>query len=192
MKRIAAFDFDGTITKKDTLLEFLKFTHGGRYYIYLLILSPMLLTFKLGLIKNYKAKQILFSFFYKGWNINKFNSFCENFTKTIEIRPKALNAIKKHIENKDQIVIISASMENWLCPWAKLHGINSVLATQIEVKEEKITGRFLSKNCYGTEKVNRLSRLLPIRTDYYLTAYGDSKGDKELLEYADEGYLKNF
>jgi phosphoserine phosphatase len=67
-----------------------------------------------------------------------------------------------------------------------------VLGTQIEVIDGKLTGRFLSKNCYGQEKVNRILSLYPNRQDYHLTAYGDSRGDKEMLAFADESYFKPF
>lgn len=51
---------------------------------------------------------------------------------------------------------------------------------------------FTTANCYGQEKVNRLKALYPQREDYYLTAFGDSRGDKELINYADKGYFKPF
>jgi phosphoserine phosphatase len=67
-----------------------------------------------------------------------------------------------------------------------------VVGTQIEVIDGKLTGRFLSKNCYGQEKVNRILSLYPNRQDYHLTAYGDSRGDKEMLAFADESHFKPF
>ena len=54
-----------------------------------------------------------------------------------------------------------------------------------------LTGRFLSKNCYGPEKVNRLLRVKPERDAYVLYAYGDSRGDKEMIEFADKGQYIN-
>ena len=66
----------------------------------------------------------------------------------------------------------------------------NVLGTQIEVKNGNLTGRFLTKNCYGQEKVNRILALYPDRNTYYLIAYGDSRGDKELLAFADEAHFK--
>ena len=65
-----------------------------------------------------------------------------------------------------------------------------VVGTQIEVKDGVLTGRFLTRNCYGEEKVNRLNALYPNRQDYYLIAFGDSRGDKELLAFADESHYR--
>jgi phosphoserine phosphatase len=67
-----------------------------------------------------------------------------------------------------------------------------VLGTQIEVADGSLTGRFLTKNCYGQEKVKRLLEQYPDRREYHLTAYGDSRGDKEMLAFADESYYKPF
>jgi phosphoserine phosphatase len=67
-----------------------------------------------------------------------------------------------------------------------------VLGTQIEIAGGKLTGHFLTKNCYGPEKVNRILDLYPDRCVYHLTAYGDSRGDKELLAFADESHYKPF
>ncbi len=55
----------------------------------------------------------------------------------------------------------------------------------------RLTGRFSSRNCYGQEKVNRLLRVEPHRETYRLIAYGDSRGDREMLAFADEGIRIN-
>ena len=67
-----------------------------------------------------------------------------------------------------------------------------VLGTQVEVENGRLTGRFLTKNCYGQEKVNRMLVLYPNRSEYKLIAFGDSRGDKEMLAFADEAYYKPF
>ena len=87
------------------------------------------------------------------------------------------------------MLIVSASIDNWVQPFFT---DVKVLGTQIEVIDGKLTGRFLTKNCYGQEKVNRILTLFPDRKDYHLTAFGDSRGDKEMLAFADESYFKPF
>ncbi|NDW08371.1 HAD-IB family hydrolase [Dysgonomonas sp. 520] len=185
---IAAFDFDGTITTKDTLFDFIKFYHGKtKLLLGMIWLSPVLILFKLGFIRNDRAKQKLFSHFFKGVNINDFNLVCANYSLRIDsiCKAKTLERIKWHRNQNHQVVIISASVENWIKPWALKSGLGDVLATQIEVEGDILTGRFSSPNCYGQEKVNRLKETFPNREDYTLYAYGDSRGDKELLAYAD-------
>ena len=67
-----------------------------------------------------------------------------------------------------------------------------VLGTQVEVSDGRLTGRFLSRNCYGQEKVNRILACYPDRESYHLIAYGDSRGDEQLLAFADEAHFKPF
>ncbi|RYG15043.1 MAG: HAD-IB family hydrolase [Chitinophagaceae bacterium] len=191
-KTIAIFDFDGTITKKDTLLEFIKFSKGRlKFYLGFLLFSPLLVAMKLKIYPNWRVKQQLFSYFYKGVSIAKFDDWATNFSEKVNalVRIKAIEAIKLHKEEGNKIIIISASIENWIKPWAEQLEIDSVLATGIEIDTKGIlTGKFLTKNCYGIEKVNRLLIAFPNRNEYKLVAYGDSRGDKELLELADEGF----
>ena len=69
-------------------------------------------------------------------------------------------------------------------------GVTATIGTKVEVDPGgKLTGRFLTKNCYGPEKVNRLLEIEPDRRKYFLYAYGDSRGDKEILEFADRGIM---
>jgi HAD superfamily hydrolase (TIGR01490 family) len=198
MKRetIAVFDFDGTITQKDTLLEFIKFSKGNRrFYSGLLLFAPLLIAMKLKMYPKRKAKQSLFSYFYKGVSIEKFNDLGNKFSSEIDkiVRPKAMEALKLHKRNSDKTIIISASIENWITFWAEKAGIDLVLATKIETdKNGLLTGKFLTKNCYGREKVNRLLEMFPNRNDYKLIVYGDSRGDKELMEIADKSFYNKF
>ena len=90
------------------------------------------------------------------------------------------------------VIIISASINNWVEPFFKHRAGVYVIGTMIESKDGRLSGRFLTKNCYGREKVNRLLQLFPERKDYWLTAYGDSRGDYELLDFANEGHYKPF
>jgi HAD superfamily hydrolase (TIGR01490 family) len=118
----------------------------------------------------------------------EFNSLIDKI-----LRPKAMEALKLHKKNGDKIVIISASIENWIKPWAEKADVHTLLATKIEKNESDVlTGRFLTKNCYGREKVNRLLAEFPNRSEYRLVAYGDSRGDRELIDFADEGYYNKF
>lgn len=192
MRNIAVFDFDGTITRKDTLLEFIKFSKGKWAFIKgFTIYSPLLLAYKLGLYPNWKMKQKIFSYFFKGMKHNDFCMYGEKFKSIIynslnEVQVKRLRA---HINKGDTVYVISASIEEWVSPWCHEFGVEHVLGTKIEVFNGIITGNFITKNCYGKEKVNRLLEKEPKRETYYLYAYGDSAGDKEMLAFADKGVL---
>ena len=188
--KIAVFDFDGTITQKDTLWEFLKFSQSkARLFFGILFLSPVLFLYKIHVFSNHKAKEILFTHFFRNWDLAFFNKTCNDFLSIIcqIIRPQIIDLINYHKSNNHQLFIVSASIENWIIPWADEHGIK-VIATKIEVDSlGKLTGKFKTKNCYGKEKVNRLLEELVCRDNFYIFAYGDSNGDKELIDFANKG-----
>ena len=197
MKKIYAFDFDGTLTTKDTLLEFIRFAKGsGLMYAGFLLFSPLLILMKLHLYPNWKAKQKIFSWFFKGMKINEFDLLCRTFAQQNQhlLRPDGKEKVRKILEEDDITVLVSsASIDNWVRPFFDEFSENiRVIGTQIEIKTDRVTGRFTTKNCYGQEKVNRLKALYPQRETYELIAFGDSRGDKELLAYADKGFYKPF
>ncbi|SHK70779.1 HAD-IB family hydrolase [Xylanibacter ruminicola] len=192
MKKIYAFDFDGTLTTKDTLLEFIRFAKGSLSFgLGFMRYAHLLVMMKLGLYPNWKAKQKVFAHFFKDTTLDDFNTICQEFAASSKhlLRPKGIEAINKAKSEGSEVLIVSASIDNWVQPF---FADVKVLGTQIEVVDGKLTGRFLTKNCYGQEKVNRILALYPHRQDYHLTAFGDSRGDKELLAWADESHFKPF
>ena len=192
MKKIYAFDFDGTLTTKDSLLAFIRFAKGNFSFVLgFLRYSPLLILMKLGLYPNYKAKQKVFAHFFKGMAIGDFDALCQRFANDYRglLRPEGVNAIEQAQKEGAEVLIVSASIDNWVQPFFPTV---RVVGTQIEVMEGRLTGRFLTKNCYGQEKVERILALYPQRETYELTAFGDSRGDKELLAFANEAHYKPF
>ncbi len=192
---IAFFDFDGTITTKDTLLEFIKFSKGGlRFYIGFAINSPWLIAFKLKLIANQTAKERILSWFFRGSDLTAFQKKCEQFAAEKLpglIRPKALEEIELLRQKNATIVIVSASPENWIRPWTGPISVK-LIATRLATKENCLTGRIFGQNCHGAEKVRRIKEEYQL-TDYTsIYAYGDSSGDRPMLQLAHSAFYKPF
>lgn len=190
--KIVAFDFDGTLTTKDTLIEFIRYARGnGAFLLGFLLFLPLLVLMKLGFYPNWKSKQKVFSYFFKGMTIEYFNALCQRFAQDYRhiLRPQGLVTLNKALSNGAEVLIVSASIDNWVQPFFPEV---DVLGTKIEIVDGVLTGRFITNNCYGQEKVNRILELFPNRSEYHLTAYGDSRGDKEMLAFADESYYKPF
>lgn len=191
-KRIYAFDFDGTLTTKDTLIEFIRFARGNAALLWgLFIHSPLLVLMKFGLYPNGKAKQRLFSYFFKGVSVDEMGNFCTHFAKNAAqiLRADRMKMLQEKLDEGATVVIVSASIEDWVREFFPQHPDLHVIGTQIEVVNNELTGKFSTPNCYGEEKVRRLCAHFPDRTNYHLVAFGDSRGDRELLAFADEGYL---
>ena len=194
---IHAFDFDGTLTRRDTLIEFIRYVKGNKeFLIGFLKHLHLLILMKIGIMPNWKTKRIIFQYFFGGMTLEKFNEYCEKFAKEKAslLRKKGMVAVNKAVMDGDQVVIISASIENWVEPFFRFQVSNNIniIGTKIQVVNGKLTGRFLTKNCYGEEKVRRLLEQYPDRKEYKLVAYGDSRGDHALLDFADEGHYREF
>jgi phosphatidylglycerophosphatase C len=194
-KKLVLFDFDGTITTKDTLLEFIRFYHGtGRWLTGFLINTPWITLMTLKMIPNWRAKEKVLKWFFAGENVERFNLLSEQFCAEVLpalIRPDALEAINQHKASGATVVVISASAENWVEPWCRKNGL-SCLATQLEISGNKITGKIKGVNCYGAEKEKRIRACYNIPEFEEVIAYGDSKGDLEMLALASQQFYKPF
>ncbi|MEI6544127.1 MAG: HAD family hydrolase, partial [Methylococcales bacterium] len=119
--KIAFFDFDGTITTKDSLPDFIKFAIGKpKYYLGLCLLSPILLAYVLKLLPNHSAKEKMISYYFKGWSEKNFQTVADEYAAhQIDkiVRPKALEKLHWHQEQGHKVVIVSASMKSWLKQW---------------------------------------------------------------------------
>lgn len=192
MKKIYAFDFDGTLTTRDSFLEFIRYVCGNWALCKgILRYSPLLVLMKLGLYPNWKAKQKVFAYFFKGMPLKDFAQQGRLFALDRQhlLRPQGVDMVKQAQAEDAEVLIVSASIDHWVQPFFPEV---KVVGTQVEVEEGCLTGRFLTKNCYGQEKVNRILALYPHRNEYELIAFGDSAGDKELLAFADEAHYKPF
>ncbi len=194
-KKIYAFDFDGTLTNCDTLIGIIRFARGTKgLLLCLLRFLPLLVAMKMGLYNNGKAKQRVFAHCFGGMTLEAFNDLCRRYATQYAaiMRPKGVAMLRQAMAEGSKVVVVSASLNNWVEPFVASYGVGFVLGTMPEVREGVLTGRFLTRNCYGKEKVTRLLQLFPDRKQYYLVAFGDSRGDTQLLDFANEAYYKPF
>ena len=196
MKRsIAFFDFDGTITTKDTFLEFVRFVKGSRkFWIGFLINSPLILAMKLKLISNQAAKEKVLAYFFKGTSIDQFENWCQQFNQQILpslIRPGAITEINRLKMQGTIVVVVSASLENWIRPWTNQLGIQ-LIGSRPQITNRVMNGKLIGKNCYGEEKVIRIKEYYNVDEFDEVYAYGDTKGDLPMLEIAKSRFYKPF
>lgn len=193
---VAVFDFDGTLTNRDSLLPFLRMVVGPlRFWWGMFILSPVLVGHVLHLVQNWWAKEVVLTYFLAGLTEEQLQQLGQSFAvQKIPklLRPEALQRLRWHQEQGHQIVLLSASLEAYLLPWAQTMGFDQVIGTQLEVQSGLLTGRILGKNCYGIEKIGRLRALLEELTRYSIYAYGDSQGDRHLLDCVNYPYYRTF
>ncbi len=193
---LAAFDFDGTLTLRDSLFPFLKAVVGWRrFYLGLVLVSPVLLAYALRLIPNWKAKETVLAHFLSGMTEARLQALGERFAAQSLpdlLRYEAIERLRWHQKQGHQTILVSASPEVYLKQWAAMMAFDGVIGTQLEVSAGSITGRILGHNCYGPEKVCRMRAVLGDLEQYCIYAYGDSKGDRELLSVATYPYYQIF
>ena len=192
---VAAFDFDGTITYRDTALPFVVFVAGWISSIWkFMTLIPAVIAYILGALSRQEMKERVFTRFFSGMAIDELKSLGTQFAKKrlgVKLKPEAMRRIEWHKKQGHRLVLVSASLDVYLVPWATLAGFDDILSSSLEVDEEgKVTGKLQGLNCRGLEKTRRLEALLGPRKNYELYAYGDSRGDRELLAYADQAFFR--
>lgn len=186
-QRLVLFDFDGTLTRHDSLFSFLRFLKGNFYFAIKIVLSlPSLIGFKIGLIDNSRAKEKLLINFLKGMSEIEFSAICTKFCQDVIpylLDKKIVKKFHQHISNGDRVIIVSASLEDWILPWAQQWNVE-VLATKSASVHGVLTGKFEGNNCNYEEKVARIKAHLDISKYNTIWAYGDSSGDEEMLRLA--------
>lgn len=193
--RLALFDFDCTITTHDSFREFLIFSFGYRaLFLASLRLFPWLLAYLLGIVKNDICKQKFVRHYFKGMTTEQFDALAIKFVKkklNHMINPRALKRMLWHLQNNDKIVVVSASFEEYLSHWCSQHQVE-LIGTKLGSDSGSLTGNIDGKNCWGIEKVNRIKQKYNLEDYSCIFAYGDSRGDKEMLEIAHEKHFRSF
>ena len=193
--KLALFDFDGTVTTCDSFLLFIRYAVGERKFLLgAAVLSPQILLYLMGKYPNYQLKQDFLKYFFTGWEEEMFNETARRFSaEKIPgiLRPQAMECIRRHHEQGDHVVLVSASLENTLAAWCRETGVD-LLATRLEIVEGRVTGRLRGKNCWGDEKVIRIKKEYNTQTFDEVYAYGDSSGDRAMLELADKSFYRFF
>lgn len=190
MERYAFFDFDGTLIRGDSFGLFARFAVGrAAFFKAVFISSPWIIAWKLRCISSSKAKERLFGKLFGGMPYADFKRYGEAFSKVIESRIKldTVRRLREHVDAGDTVVIVTASMAEWIAPWAKGYGVDTLLTTAPEVSEAtgRLNGRFLGANCHGAEKARRITERFGSLKDAEVWAYGDSAGDDAMLALAD-------
>lgn len=188
--RLVLFDFDGTLTRRDSLMPFLRQTVGTAAFVGgLARCSAMLAAYAAGRIRNDRAKERLLAHFFGGRSIDELHKAGQRFANGSLnglLRPAQMALLEQHREAGDTCVLVSASLDLYLEPWARGHGFEAVLSSRLATDEHgRVSGRLEPANCHGPEKARRIQAWLADRRPSHVTAYGDSRGDVEMLKMAD-------
>jgi phosphatidylglycerophosphatase C len=189
---VVAFDFDGTLTVRDSYTAFLKWRAGPRRYVLgMARLIPAALAYLFhrdrGRIKAAATREFLGGVPRQTLEADA-RAFAERFSRSL-LRPDAVAAWKRWRGERVRLVIVTASPELIVGPFARGLGADGLIGTELAFDaQDRVVGGFATPNCRGPEKVARLKAAfgpdLELRA-----AYGDTGGDREMLAMAEiKGY----
>ncbi|MDW3213124.1 MAG: HAD-IB family hydrolase [Ilumatobacteraceae bacterium] len=189
---VAAFDFDETLTKRDTVVPFLRrFTTSRRFAVSLLPHTLRLLPIATRRDRD-RLRALATDIVFRDRPIEGVDAEAASWGVTIAetlMRADTVARLQWHLAQDHRVVIVTASYEQYVRVVADVLGGVEVAGTRLEVVDGRCTGRLDGPNCRGPEKVRRLDEWLAghgwCRDEVTLYAYGDSTGDRELLAAAD-------
>lgn len=185
--KLALFDFDGTISDKDSFLLFMKKASLVRFYFACSRYFPQILLYLGKKYPDYKLKEAFLTTLFKGRQFESLKEFGHGFADDILpsiIRPGAQKAIDEYLSAGDRVVVVTASPRIFLEPWCKKQGIE-ILGTELDVDRfGKVTGKIDGLNCHGQEKVRRIKSVYSLDEYEQIDAYGDTSGDLPMLSLA--------
>ena len=196
---IAAFDFDGTLTKRDTFMPFLARGLGWpRFLLALLKCLPWLAAFALRLTPNHVAKQKLMLATLKNKTTAQMNDWTSRWlTQDFpgQLQSWTMARLAEHQQQGHCCVMVSASPDIYLKRVAQQLGFDALLCTEMAVVDGRLTGLMKTPNCHGEQKVLRLKAWMVERfgadpEGATLYAYGDTSGDKPMLRMAAHAFYR--
>jgi phosphatidylglycerophosphatase C len=189
MKTVAAFDFDGTLTQRDTLGPFLREVAGTAAFARALAAdAPRLALAGVRAASRDDAKERMFRRLLRGRAHADLATLGDAYgmrVATTGLRPEMVERVRWHAEAGHEIAIVSASLDLYIDRAAAILGIGTVLCSRLEVDADAhVTGAIVGGNCRGPAKIRRIREHFGA-SGYELWAYGDSAGDAEMLAAAD-------
>ena len=188
-RTVAAFDFDGTLTRRDSLLPFLARVRGWpRTLLALAQVSPRYALMVLGRGGRDAVKERLLVALLAGIERERLARVGDAYGRELaraSVTPEMRQRVAWHRTQGHEIVIVSASLDVYLDPVGRALDVQRVLCTRLELDGDgTYSGRMQGGNCRGAAKATRLRDYLgDVPAEVW--AYGNSSGDAEMFAMAD-------
>lgn len=185
---LALFDFDHTITDRDTFSAFLKanipprrLRWGG------LLLAPLVFGYyRLKVVPAHVLRAAVVRVGLSGLERQAFAEAAERYARdTLPgfVRPQALERIRWHLQRGDTVVVVSASIDLYLRRWCRQHGV-ALICSQLGHRHGRFSGRYRGHDCCGEHKARRVLKRYRLADYGAVHAYGDSAEDHAMLALA--------
>ena len=195
MSTLALFDLDGTLTRGDTMLAFIRFRSGRWKYLRMVLPAVAVHVLgRIGLLAADAGKKRLMRAAFAGVATDDVLRDAERFAKDEMpglMREGAMERLRWHLGEGHRTIIVTASSDVWLGPWCAAEALE-VVATGLQEKDGRYTGELSTPNCKGEEKVRRLRGFLDLASYERIYAYGDTPSDRPMLALATDPLYKPF
>jgi HAD superfamily hydrolase (TIGR01490 family) len=184
---LALFDFDGTLTTRETFGDFIRFAAPPRRRLAgAPLFAPMLALYKLGLVSGTRIRHAVVSFALRGVSSDALQCAGERYAAEVlpgMLRAEAMQRLAGHQAQGDRVVLVSGGLDAYLAPWCRQHGIE-LLCSTLESRTGRLTGRYVGAQCVGEEKARRVRAHLDLAAYPSCHAYGDTPEDEAMLALA--------
>ncbi len=200
MEKLAIFDIDYTITRKESLMEFFKYI-VSKDIKNIKFLPRALYSGLMYGIKVYDERKVKECFLKFIENIDEVE--LANLTKSFYderlskiLYKDAVEMIKKLKKEGYMVILISASPEFYIKEFYAIKEVDLIIGTKFAFEGGKFIRKMDGNNCKGEEKVRRLNEVLKeknIKVDFKNSyMFSDSLSDKPLLDLVGNPYLINY
>jgi phosphatidylglycerophosphatase C len=189
---LALFDFDGTITERDTFLPFIRFAvRRPRVVLGTVLLSPMILGYELAWVPATRMRAAVTFVAFRGRPERELNELGARYAQGLRrhMRREALDKVAWHKAKGDHVVIVSASLRPYLSVVSHELGVD-LICTELESRAGILTGRYSEGDCTGAEKARRVRARYDLARYPVIYAYGDTSEDEPLLQLASKRYFR--
>lgn len=190
---LALFDFDGTITERETMPDFMRAAvRPARRAVGQLVFAPLVVAYRLGIVRGSIVRAAICRFGFCRVSVEELEqhgaAFAERVLPTV-LRSQAMDRIAWHKARGDRVVVVSGGLALYLRHWAEAHGVE-LLCSALEQRGGRFTGRYHGAQCVGSEKARRIEAAFPLANYGKVFAYGDTHEDDEMLAMAHEACFR--
>lgn len=190
---LALFDFDGTITTREMLPDFIhRAVPPRRLALGRALLAPLVVGYRLGWVPGTVVRAAIARLGFTGMTLADYEAhglaFAEDALPAV-LRAEALARIAWHRARGDTVAVVSGGFDVYLRHWCARHGLD-LLCSALEQKNGALTGRYLGRQCGGEEKARRVRAAYDLSRYARIHAYGDTREDFALLDLAHERWYR--
>lgn len=192
---LALFDFDGTLTTRETYADFMRHAVSPlRRALGTPLFAPMLAGYKLGLVSGNRIRRHVAAFGLRGASATHVHATGTRFAAEHIpplLRMDAMQRLAWHKAQGDTVVLVSGGLDFYLAPWCRTHGIE-LLCSRMETRGDCLTGHYLGAQCVGEEKARRVRERFDLAAYEQCHAHGDSDEDLAMLALAQQRTYRGY